>query len=104
MLGSILSNILLVLGCSFFAAGFKFQETTFQVTGAQASASVMTLAMGTLIIPAAYHASQKSIEAGGLLQYLANGAPEVAEKSGIDGLLFISRGTAIVSNNILFLA
>merc|ERR1712093_902939 len=39
MLGSILSNLLLVLGCSFFAAGFKFSETQFQVTAAQASAS-----------------------------------------------------------------
>jgi Ca2+/H+ antiporter len=36
MLGSILSNILLVLGSSFAAGGWKYHEETFQVTGAQA--------------------------------------------------------------------
>jgi Ca2+:H+ antiporter len=35
MLGSILSNILLVLGCSFLAGGLKFPESNFQVTAAQ---------------------------------------------------------------------
>jgi len=99
MLGSILSNILLVLGCSFFAAGFKFNEAQFQVTGAQLSASVMTLAVCTLIIPAAYHANQKASVAGGFFQYLAaseEGKAIIEEKAGIDGLLFISRGTAII--------
>lgn len=36
MLGSILSNILLVLGCSFLAAGTVRAESVFQVTAAQA--------------------------------------------------------------------
>ncbi|RDB21333.1 Vacuolar calcium ion transporter [Hypsizygus marmoreus] len=80
MLGSILSNILLVLGCSFIAAGFKFKESTFQVTGAQASASFMTLACITLVIPAAYHSTQ------------AKGGDPTAEA----GLLIISRGTSIL--------
>lgn len=40
MLGSILSNILLVLGCSFVAAGYKRSESKFKVTAAQASSSV----------------------------------------------------------------
>ncbi|GLB34724.1 putative calcium proton exchanger [Lyophyllum shimeji] len=79
MLGSILSNILLVLGCAFIAAGFKFKESTFHVTGTQASASFMTLACITLVIPAAYHATQ-------------NGEGIAAEA----GLLVISRGTAML--------
>lgn len=53
MLGSILSNLLLVLGCSFAAAGLNFKESTFQMTGALASSSLMTLACITLVIPAA---------------------------------------------------
>jgi len=77
MLGSILSNVLLVLGCSFLAAGFKRQESFFQVTAAQASSSLMTLACITLVIPAAYHST------------LDNSSTE-------QGLLVISRGTAIV--------
>ncbi|KAF4615498.1 hypothetical protein D9613_002742 [Agrocybe pediades] len=77
MLGSILSNILLVLGCSFLAAGLKRQESLFQVTAAQASSSLMTLACITLVIPAAYSST------------LGGGSDE-------HGLLVISRGTAIV--------
>jgi Ca2+:H+ antiporter len=36
MLGSILGNILLVLGCSFIAGGVYYSESSFQVTAAQA--------------------------------------------------------------------
>ncbi|KAK1227802.1 hypothetical protein PQX77_009177 [Marasmius sp. AFHP31] len=83
MLGSILSNILLVLGCSFLAAGCKFSESNFQVTAAQASSSLMTLACITLIIPAAWN----SVKApGGLL----------SEEDRMSGLLKISRGTAVL--------
>ncbi|KAF8965287.1 Sodium/calcium exchanger protein-domain-containing protein [Flammula alnicola] len=78
MLGSILSNILLVLGCSFLAAGYERNESLFQVTAAQASSSLMTLACITLVIPAAY---QSTLD---------------ADKSNTKGLLIISRGTAIV--------
>lgn len=53
MLGSILSNLLLVLGCSFAAGGLKHKELSFQTTGALASCSLMTLACVTLVIPAA---------------------------------------------------
>ncbi|EGN95738.1 hypothetical protein SERLA73DRAFT_60702 [Serpula lacrymans var. lacrymans S7.3] len=90
MLGSILSNILLVLGCSFLAGGLKFPEGNFQVQGAQASASLMTLACITLVIPAAYASTT------------AAGIKEQAEclvgdgRCPTTGLLFISRGTAIL--------
>ncbi|KAJ7024252.1 Sodium/calcium exchanger protein-domain-containing protein [Mycena alexandri] len=77
MLGSILSNLLLVLGCSFLAAGFKFKESNFQVTAAQASSSLMTLACITLVIPAAYHSTMLASD----------------DQSG---LLVISRGTALL--------
>ncbi|KAJ6563230.1 Sodium/calcium exchanger protein-domain-containing protein [Mycena sp. CBHHK59/15] len=77
MLGSILSNLLLVLGCSFLAAGFKFKESNFQVTAAQASSSLMTLACITLVIPAAYHSTMLAAD----------------DQSG---LLVISRGTAML--------
>ncbi|KAJ3487578.1 hypothetical protein NLJ89_g11698 [Agrocybe chaxingu] len=78
MLGSILSNILLVLGCSFLAAGLKRQESVFQVTAAQASSSLMTLACITLVIPAAYSSTLEDTH------------------SNEHGLLIISRGTALV--------
>ncbi|KAK0496833.1 Sodium/calcium exchanger protein-domain-containing protein [Armillaria luteobubalina] len=83
MLGSILSNLLLVLGCSFLAAGTRYTESNFQVTAAQASSSLMTLACITLIIPAAYH-SVKSTDLFSI------------DPAGMNGLLIISRGTAIL--------
>ncbi|KAK2466757.1 hypothetical protein APHAL10511_001015 [Amanita phalloides] len=78
MLGSILSNILLVLGCSFFAAGIRYEESVFGQTAAQASSSLMTLACITMIIPAAYYSTQDG------------------DTSAKPGLLVISRGTAIL--------
>ncbi|KAI7947898.1 hypothetical protein MJO28_009806 [Puccinia striiformis f. sp. tritici] len=112
MLGSILSNILLVLGCSFIAAGFKFKESRFQATAAQASASLMLLACIALVIPAAYFSSSlEKINSGrqhpavpsgqDLAHGLALGIHAVAhEQSGKElaqhGLLVISRGTSVL--------
>ena len=50
MLGSVLSNLLLVLGCSFWAAGKNFKEAKFRVTAAQTNCSILMLSGATLII------------------------------------------------------
>jgi len=98
LLGSILSNLLLVLGCSFLAGGLKFKEQKFQMTAAQASSSLMVLGCSTLIIPAAFHASQLD---GSLNRDDGSGftiLDELAKKSkDLQQLLTLSRGTAIVS-------
>ncbi|KAG7196196.1 Vacuolar membrane antiporter with Ca2+/H+ and K+/H+ exchange activity [Scheffersomyces spartinae] len=57
MLGSILSNLLLVLGCCFIAGGFTRVQQTFNQTVAQTMSSLMALACSALLIPAAFHAS-----------------------------------------------
>jgi Ca2+:H+ antiporter len=88
LLGSILSNILLVLGCSFLAGGLVQSESNFQVTAAQTSSSLMTLACITLVIPAAYHFSQTNETAGELIRH--------TDQEAQAGLLVISRGTAIL--------
>lgn len=110
MLGSILSNLLLVLGMSFFAGGLKFKELNFQATAALASTSVMTLACITLVIPAAYHTSMtrdasphadgKKSHHGSAMDALFIGmndgsAPDPQDGS-LKGLLALSRGTAII--------
>ncbi|KAH9079575.1 Calcium/proton exchanger [Lactarius deliciosus] len=97
MLGSILSNILLVLGCSFLAGGIYNHESEFQVTAAQTSASLMTLACITLVIPAAYH-SAKHVIAPGDGKLLAMTDPLISDldEDGQKGLLIISRGTAVL--------
>ncbi|TFK76206.1 calcium proton exchanger [Pluteus cervinus] len=99
MLGSVLSNILLVLGCSFFAAGLKRPVSKFAATSAQTSSSMMILSCITLIIPAAYyhlHVSEDTGATGGLTQWAADRVTPFIDPATADALNFISRGTAIL--------
>ena len=57
MLGSILSNILLVLGCCFFIGGLRYREQSFNTTVASTMSSLLTIASASLIIPAALSAT-----------------------------------------------
>ena len=52
MLGSILSNTLLVLGCCFLAGGIAESEQCFDSTVASTMASLMAVSSASLIIPA----------------------------------------------------
>ncbi|KAI0287782.1 Calcium/proton exchanger [Russula brevipes] len=98
MLGSILSNILLVLGCSFLAGGIYNHESTFRVTAAQTSSSLMTLACITLVIPAAYHSATHiaSPNSGGVVAAMRDPLISDLDDEGQKGLLIISRGTALL--------
>ena len=53
--GSIIGNILLVLGAAALAGGIKHKRQTFNVTGARAQATMLTLAAIALVMPAAFH-------------------------------------------------
>jgi Ca2+:H+ antiporter len=53
--GSIIGNILLVLGAAVLAGGFKYPHLRFNTQGARSQATMMTLAAIGLIVPAAYH-------------------------------------------------
>ena len=53
--GSILGNILLVLGVSMFAGGMKYERQKFNQTAAGTGASLLLLAAVGLIIPALFH-------------------------------------------------
>ncbi|KAI8827275.1 uncharacterized protein EV422DRAFT_34358 [Fimicolochytrium jonesii] len=74
LLGSILSNLLLVLGASFLAGGLYHKNQTFNVTGAQTSAALMSIVVMAFVLPAAF-------------SFAVNDA---------DKLLSFSRGTAVV--------
>ena len=54
--GSILGNILLVLGAAMLAGGMRHEEQHFNAAGARSQATMLTLAAIALIIPAAYSA------------------------------------------------
>jgi Ca2+:H+ antiporter len=79
MLGSILSNTLLVLGCCFVAGGIKHEEQKFNMTVAQIMSSLMAVASASLIIPATLYA--------------------VMAKNDVttdDQVMILSRGTSII--------
>ncbi len=65
--GSIIGNILLVLGLSFLSGGLKFPEQKFNRTAASMSATALSLGAIALIIPTAFHyvASQVPVALGG---------------------------------------
>lgn len=53
--GSIIGNLLLVLGASFLAGGLRRPRQTFNVTGARSQATMLILAAVALVSPAAFH-------------------------------------------------
>ncbi|KAI3652712.1 hypothetical protein MP228_002137 [Amoeboaphelidium protococcarum] len=57
LLGSILSNILLVLGCCFFFGGLKYKVQSFSNVGAQTSAALLSLTVLSILLPAAFDLS-----------------------------------------------
>ena len=62
LIGSILSNLLLVLGMCFFFGGINRPEQHFNVVVAQTAASLLALAVGSIIIPAAFNAWSSGTE------------------------------------------
>ena len=79
MLGSILSNILLVLGCCFIAGGWHGNENSFNETVASTMSSLMAVATASLVIPATLYATLAS-----------------SKSSSDDNILILSHGTAII--------
>jgi Ca2+:H+ antiporter len=67
IVGSIVGNILLVLGAAMVAGGLRHREQSFNPQGARAQATMLTLAAITLILPAAYQAALGTDAAPGLV-------------------------------------
>jgi Ca2+:H+ antiporter len=64
--GSIVGNILLVLGAAMLAGGLRYPEQHFNASGARSQATLLTLAAIALILPAAYNAAAAAHSPGGL--------------------------------------
>ncbi|SOV05021.1 related to VCX1 - Vacuolar Ca++/H+ exchanger [Ustilago sp. UG-2017a] len=73
LLGSILSNLLLVLGTCFFVGGLRVKEQVFLSAPAQLNTSLLMMAVISLVIPSAFHAVLGNIpdntERGDILQF-----------------------------------
>lgn len=78
MLGSILSNLILVMGCSFVAGGYNRLQQKFSQTAAQTMSSMMGLSCISLIIPATFSSTVHS-----------NVAPEILEISRWSSLVLL---------------
>lgn len=88
MLGSILSNILLVLGCCFFVGGLRFREQSFNSTVASTMSSLMAVASASLIIPATLYAA---------ISNNSNSAPgDDDNRAAQHNILILSHGTSII--------
>lgn len=55
LIGSILSNLLLVMGMCFLFGGLRRSEQYFNETVAQTAASLLALSIGSIIIPTCFH-------------------------------------------------
>jgi len=60
--GSILGNLLLVMGLSMFLGGLKYKEQTFQPVVARSNASAMNLAVIAILLPTAVNYTSQGIE------------------------------------------
>jgi Ca2+:H+ antiporter len=71
--GSIIGNILLVLGAAMFCGGLRFKEQHFNSDGARAEATLLTLAAIALVLPAVYMMRAEEVPALlGKVQHLSN--------------------------------
>ncbi len=64
--GSIISNLLLVMGFSMFLGGLKYKEQNFQPTAARLNASSMNLAVIAILLPTAVQYTSTGIESPSL--------------------------------------
>jgi Ca2+:H+ antiporter len=62
--GSIVGNILLVLGASMLAGGLRYPEQHYNPAGARSQATMLTLAAIALIVPAAFQAASGTTAEG----------------------------------------
>src|SRR5215203_1687163 len=62
--GSILGNLLLVLGLSLLTGGLKFKRQTFNRTSSSMSATALTLAAAALLVPTIFHEVEGRVPIG----------------------------------------
>ncbi|KAI1972335.1 hypothetical protein LOZ56_002553 [Ophidiomyces ophidiicola] len=78
LLGSILANLLLILGMCFLFGGLRFREQLYNPAITQMSACLLSLSVMSLLLPTAFHASFSDLAA--------------ADKA----VLQVSRGTSVI--------
>jgi Ca2+:H+ antiporter len=90
LIGSMLSNLLLVMGMAFFFGGINRLEQNFNVVVAQTASSLLALAIGSLVLPTAFHSF------AGDNQTAEDPEAQNNASAGREGIAPISRGTSIM--------
>jgi Ca2+:H+ antiporter len=94
--GSIIGNVLLVLGAAMFAGGLKRERQTFDRAAAAVGSTLLALAAIALVVPAVFH----SIAASAVSRAELTRAREVALERGLSLeiaiVLFITYGLSLV--------
>ena len=62
--GSIIGNLLLVLGLSIFLGGLRYAKQTFNVHAAQVTASLLTISVIAFLVPALFDFTERSLGVG----------------------------------------
>jgi len=107
IVGSIIGNILLVLGAAMLVGGLKRDKQTFNRTAATAQAGMLLLALCALILPAVFQlvhggglpgVSEERVDFGSDLEHLSLGVSIILMVSYVAGLIFSQRTHKAVFN------
>ena len=96
LIGSMLSNLLLVLGMCFFFGGVNRMEQNFNVTVAQTAASLLSLAIGSLIIPTVFNQLVTTQTNQTTSSGTDTSNQDVYDKDKPEHITAISRGTCVL--------
>ncbi|KAI9648056.1 hypothetical protein NHQ30_002684 [Ciborinia camelliae] len=88
LLGSILANLLLILGMCFLVGGLRYREQIYNSTVTQMSACLLSLSVMSLLLPTAFHASFNTT---------------TSETKATTRVLQVSRGTSVVLLLVYFM-
>src|ERR671917_322488 len=107
LIGSIVGNILLVLGASMFVGGLGRNKQTFSRTAANAQAAMLLLALAALVLPAVFElihggelpgVGEERVDFGGETERLSFGVAVVLLLTYAAGLFFSLRSHRRVFN------
>jgi Ca2+:H+ antiporter len=100
LIGSIIGNILLVLGASMFVGGLRRDKQTFNRAAANAQSAMLLLALAALMMPAVYELvvggrlpspTDELVEYGSTVEHLSLAVAIVLMMSYVSGLIFSLR-------------
>jgi Ca2+:H+ antiporter len=100
IVGSIIGNILLVLGAAMLAGGLKWEKQTFSRTGASVQTSMLLLAGAALLMPAIFelvegkglpHPGAEIVDYGSTVEHLSLAVAAVLIVTYVLGLVFSLR-------------